>query len=626
MRKQSESILLGILLTAFMVSTIATPKLARATGQEGQAGTTLSAYVTATACWTHTFSWTIQKSVAPDQWKFYPGESGTSTYKITVTKDEGKDAYFISGTVYVTNGGSVATKNLAITIELLIQDPDQPGGFVSIATASVDVSSNPVLDPGETGEYQYEIAIPPPIGTGTYKITAHVTITNHSGHLGEPYGPDPSDTTTLPKSPTLIYDVINVDDNGYSWTFDNSGSVTYDKTFTCENGGTNVNIATIRETGQSASATVTVTCKIPPEATISGVKFHDVDADGVRDDNEEGLEGWTIQLWKFVDGDWKLVGETTTDSEGYYKGYYIFTVTESGHYKVTEVLESGWMQTAPADGCYEFDVALGDIITGLDFGNIKLGSISGAKFYDANVNGVWDSGEPPIKGWKAHLTGTNIRGDTIDVYAFTGADGKFVFKDLLPGTYTVEEVFPSGMWISTTATSFSHELEEGENYVGPDFGNVCLKQGTGGRTLGFWSNKNGQALITPTDIIALNTLNLYTPSGWTYPPFTDKTQIKNYLLNATGKDMRWMLSAQLIATKLNVLHGFLSGSTIVYVGSSTYVPSGFISIDEIMENANTALAGTDRAAQEYWKNLLDGLNNNRLPFVCTEPCYPIVYP
>jgi hypothetical protein len=35
-------------------------------GGQGEAGTTLSAYVTATACWTRTFSWTIQKSVAPD--------------------------------------------------------------------------------------------------------------------------------------------------------------------------------------------------------------------------------------------------------------------------------------------------------------------------------------------------------------------------------------------------------------------------------------------------------------------------------------------------------------------------------------------------------------------------------
>jgi len=369
-----------------------------------------------------------------------------------------------------------------------------------------------------------------------------------------------------------------------------------------------------------------VPCNTQPQATISGVKFHDVDADGVREVGEEGLEGWKIQLWKLDDG-WGLVDETTTGSDG----DYIFTVTEAGHYKVKEVLESksGWMQTAPAGCCYEFDVALGAEITGLDFGNIKLGSISGAKFYDANVNGKWDNGdngEPPIAGWKVHLTGTNIRGETIDVYEFTDADGKFVFEGLLPGTYTVEEVFPSGTWVSTTDTSFSHELREGEDYGGPDFGNVCLMQGTGGKTLGFWSNKNGQALITPEDVEALNALNLYKPNnGWTFPPFRDKTQIKSYLLSATAVNMSWMLSAQLIATELNVRHGFLSGSTIVHVEPSTYVPSGFISIDDIMAKANTALLSGTRAEQEYWKNLLDGLNNNRLWFVCPRPC-SIEYP
>jgi len=612
--------ILSILLIAFMIVAMAMPAMVKA---DGQAGTTLSAVVTATAYWTRTFSWTIEKSVEPDYWELYQGESGTSTYTITVTKYKGTDAYFINGTVSVTNGGSVATENLAITIELRDGVPP-PNDLIN--TASVDVSSNPVLDPGETGVYPYAITIPSDYvyTGGTYKITAKVTITNHSGQLGKPYGPSPSATTTLPSSPTLINDVVHVDDtNGYSWTFSSNGSVTYDKTFTCEDEGENVNNATIRETGQYASATVTVTCITPPQATISGVKFHDVDADGIRDVGEEGLEGWTIQLWK----DGTCVQTTTTGSAG----DYTFTVTEAGHYNVTEVLEPGWMQTAPTNGYYEFDVALGGVITGLDFGNIKLGSISGAKFYDAKVNGVWDSGEPPIEGWKVHLTGTNILGGTIDVYAFTGADGKFVFEDLLPGTYTVEEVFPSGMWVNTTDTSFSHELEEGENYVGPDFGNVCLMQGTGGRTLGFWSNKNGQALIIASDVDALNALNLYRPAGWEYPPFSgdlakEKTQIKNYLLSATAVNMRWMLSAQLIATKLNVLHGFLSGSTMVYVGPSTYVPSGFISIDDIMANANTALQSGTRAEQEYWKNLLDGLNNNRLPFVCPEPCYPIVYP
>lgn len=156
-----------------------------------------------------------------------------------------------------------------------------------------------------------------------------------------------------------------------------------------------------------------------------------------------------------------------------------------------------------------------------------------------------------------------------------------------------------------------------------------MKPGAGGRTLGFWANK-GQALITDGDIavgnLSVNTLRLYKPPGWKYPPFTSKQQIRTYLLRATAKNMRWMLSAQLIATELNVRHGFLDETTNICVGSSSYTPTGFITINDIVNQANAALSTTDRATQEFWKNKLDALNNNKLKFVCPEPCLPLEYP
>jgi len=45
---------------------------------------------------------------------------------------------------------------------------------------------------------------------------------------------------------------------------------------------------------------------------------------------------------------------------------------------------------------------------------------------------------------------------------------------------------------------------------------------------------------------------------------------------------------------------------------STYVPSGFIRINDIMDNAKAALLlphPANRAEQQFWKNLLDGVNN-----------------
>jgi len=358
-----------------------------------------------------------------------------------------------------------------------------------------------------------------------------------------------------------------------------------------------------------------------PLSSISGAKFYDADADGVWDDGEAPIKGWGVHLTGInVRG--QSIDKTTSTGDD---GTFTFASLLPGIYKVEEVLPTPppkWLPTTEPS----FDLILmpGEDFVGPAFGNIPLSTISGAKFYDADLDGMRDSGEPAIPGWKVHLSGTDIRGGTVDEYAFTGGDGTFKFEDLLPGDYTVAEVFPPAppVWVATTDKSFIDKLGPEEDYVGDPFGNVCLKPGCGGLTLGFWSNKNGQALITPGDIAVLKDLNLYNP-GWTYPPFTIKTQIKTYLLRADAVDMRWMLSAQLIATELDVRHGFLNTSTIVYVGPSPYVPSGFISIGEIMGNANTALSGTDRAEQEYWKNLLDGVNNNRLPFVCPTPCLPI---
>ena len=273
---------------------------------------------------------------------------------------------------------------------------------------------------------------------------------------------------------------------------------------------------------------------------------------------------------------------------------------------------------------------LGKMVTDEDTATVDLiAKICGYKFYDANANGMLDNGEMGLGGWTIQLFKWNGTAWDWVANATTGSDGSYCFDGLDAGEYMVKEVAQQ-YWICTTSSSITVDLKSGEISENNNFGNVCLKQGTGGKTLGYWANA-GNKLITSDDVAALNALNLHKPSGWNYPPFsstltTAKSQISSYLLSANAKDMRWMLSAQLIATKLNVLHGSLSGSTIVYVGPSTYVPSGFISIDDIMANANTALSGADRATQEYWKNLLDGLNNNRLPFVCPGPCYPIVYP
>jgi uncharacterized repeat protein (TIGR01451 family) len=263
---------------------------------------------------------------------------------------------------------------------------------------------------------------------------------------------------------------------------------------------------------------------------------------------------------------------------------------------------------------------LGLIVTDTASWTVDLiAKICGFKFYDANANGVWDAGEPPVAGFKIEL----YSGATLLYTAFTAPDGSYCFDGLDAGTYTVKEVLPSGSWIPTMPTSITVTLQSGEISEGNNFGNLCLEPGHGGKTIGFWANA-GNSLIDASDIAYLNGLNLFKPNGWGYPPFSNNQQIKNYLLKANAKNMWWMLSAQLIATILNVNHGYLDGSTLVCIDPPTC--STFMSINDIINGAIGALgSNVPRATQEYWKNLLDKLNNNMLPFVSSESC-SVEYP
>jgi hypothetical protein len=244
--------------------------MAKANVASASAGTTLSATKTATGHFTRTFHWTIDKKVTPDTWNLFTGDSGTSQYTIDVTKDNGTDTFSVDGEICVTNGGSVATESLSIVD--VVQYKIGSGQFQDLTSLQVDLGAKTVLGSGESNCYPYTVNFTPVSGA-TYRNEADVTITNHSGHQpGDqlcpgpalcPFGPDPRANFSLPLTPDkLVNDTINVDDtNGQSFSFNASGSQSYNKTFACDaDRGTHDNTATIRETGQKSSASVTVNC------------------------------------------------------------------------------------------------------------------------------------------------------------------------------------------------------------------------------------------------------------------------------------------------------------------------------------------------------------------------------
>jgi hypothetical protein len=255
------------------------------------------------------------------------------------------------------------------------------------------------------------------------------------------------------------------------------------------------------------------------------------------------------------------------------------------------------------------------------------GYVCVTKFYDANANGVQDNGEADISGWQFRVFGH----DNLHLWKETPRCAY-----VRTGTYSLLERTPNELnWIHTTPTGVEVEVEtDYTEHV--TFGNVCTGAG-GGLTLGYWSNPNGQRLETNSDFAALTALNLVTGQG-TAQDFMgtlaqNKTSLRNFLLGANATNMANMLSAQLAAMKLNVLHGFVNGSALVYApalsacGTAGLSSLGFISINDLMTAANQSLfdhpstpAGNpNRACQETLKNALDDGNNNK-NFVQSSPC------
>ena len=207
------------------------------------------------------YDWSIAKSVAPDTWYLYPGDQGTSQYTVSVTKSATtSDVCTVRGTVSLTNALGRATKDL--TIEVYVQKK-APGGTFGSPSDKVTIKPPAQLPNGQTGTYSYEIQLPAGyVQPGySYQVVVKVIDTGYNTQITK--------CLSIP-APVVKYDQVNVDDtNGQSWLFTGSGSQAYAKTFVApDDAGPNVNTATIRETGESASATVTVSVLDQPTRTV----------------------------------------------------------------------------------------------------------------------------------------------------------------------------------------------------------------------------------------------------------------------------------------------------------------------------------------------------------------------
>src|SRR5690606_24263143 len=110
------------------------------------------------------------------------------------------------------------------------------------------------------------------------------------------------------------------------------------------------------------------------------------------------------------------------------------------------------------------------------FGNTVLGSIHGFAFEDIDGDGAYDSGtDAPLADVPVSLSGTDNRGEAVELETTTGLDGEFAFTGLYPSTagggpdglgsgYTVDVPASTG-FTATTTTQFATGLTSGQEHV-----------------------------------------------------------------------------------------------------------------------------------------------------------------
>lgn len=269
-----------------------------------------------------------------------------------------------------------------------------------------------------------------------------------------------------------------------------------------------------------------------PMSVLGGRKFYDANANGVFDEGEVPVGGVQIFI---------LAGDTQTIVTTNASGAWSTTVPTGAEYVVLEFLPftgpdgepgSYWQQTAPAANDEGFRAYVGTVTgdqANLNFGNICFNPdaqgnpvasatpcsvsdlpppapdptptptpcpdcndtavLSGQKFYDANSNAVFDTGEVTVEGVQIAVVVVTGEGATV-MFATTNASGiwnltvptgaQYLISEYLPDTNPETE--PGGHWEQTAPLP----NEEGfRGYTGTvsgdqsgfNFGNVCFHEG-----------------------------------------------------------------------------------------------------------------------------------------------------
>lgn len=242
--------------------------------------------------------------------------------------------------------------------------------------------------------------------------------------------------------------------------------------------------------------------------------------------------------------------------------------------------------------------------------------------------------------------------------SYAGTLGTVCVGDINPTEFTYSRTIPLPQYgcLSYDNTATFTTNDTGSTGSASQTVMVCGPIKTGALTIGFWQNKNGQAIITG----GASTLNVCNSATWLrqYTPFQDLsatakcsavgTYVTNVIkaANASGAAMNAMLKAQMLATALDVYFSdpALGGNKITapapiggvavdltmictpagtcaayanvsaaFGGATSLTVSQMLAYAASQSNAGGSIwYGQAKATQELAKNAFDAINNEKV--------------
>ncbi len=237
-------------------------------------------------------------------------------------------------------------------------------------------------------------------------------------------------------------------------------------------------------------------------ASLGDYVWEDKNANGQHDDGNTGINGVVVKLLDangnpVLDGGGSPITTVTVNHPSTNQpGYYLFSNLTPATYSVMFVAPNGYAFSSkdvgndstdsdpnPADGLTgNYTLASGETNLTVDAGLYQKAKLGDFVWEDTNANGQQDVGELGIDGVLVTLTGTDGAGNAVSLTQTTAGGGKYLFDNLVPGTYKV--TFPSLGGYSRTVANVGNDASDSDADVGTGVtGNYTLASGESNLTV-----------------------------------------------------------------------------------------------------------------------------------------------